>query len=264
LGNLFTVEILSWIAGQISFFQFFTPGELRGYGLGNPNGSLWSIVVEIQYYVFVPVLYYLFRKLRPNWNVFLVVLSVSSLIANTMFRETIESGSTVGKLIGISQLPYLFYFLLGALVYLNYERLARFVGNRVFMAGAFYFLFYILVLLVAKLFYPGYWVNIFGFVNSLLLTWFVFAFSFSNTELSFKLLRENYLSYGLYIYHGIVLNFFIHKRFQFNFSTLAIYLFFSMVLAFFSWKLIERPILKLKKRQGDNMHNKLLKNANEN
>lgn len=263
-SNLFSGGILSWIAGQVSFFHFFTPGALRGYGLGNPNGSLWTIVVEIQYYALVPVLHYLFRKLRPNWNIFLLILISGSLIANIIFGATVESGSTVGKLIGVTLLPYLFYFLLGAMVYLNYERLSRFVENRVLMAGACYFFFYIIVSLIANLYYPGYWVNTFGFINSLLLTWFVFALAFSNMELSHKLLLENDLSYGLYIYHGIVLNFFLHKKFTLSFSTLVIYLLVSIALAFFSWKLIELPALKLKKRKGDDMHNKLVQNVDTN
>jgi peptidoglycan/LPS O-acetylase OafA/YrhL len=263
-GNLLSGNILFWIAGQVSCFQFFTPGALRGYGLGNPNGSLWTIFVEIQYYALVPVLHYLFRKLRPNWNIFLLILISGSLLANVILGTTVESGSIIGKLISVTLLPYLFYFLLGAMVYLNYERLSRFVENRALMAGSCYFLFYIIVSLIAKLYYPGYWVNTFGFINSLLLTWFVFALAFSNMKLSHKLLRENDLSYGLYIYHGIVLNFFIHKKFPFSFSTLAIYLLVSIALAFFSWKLIEHPTLKLKKTKGDDMHNKLVQNADTN
>lgn len=208
--NLFSVGLLSWIAGQVSLFQFFTLGALRGYGLGNPNGSLWTIVVEIQHYTMVPILYYLFRKFRPNWNVFFILISCS-LIANIIFGATVESGSTIGKLIGVTLLPYLFCFLLGAMVYINYKRLSRFVENRALMAGACYFFFYIIVSLIANLYYPSYWVNTFGFISSLLLTWFVFALAFSNMEFSHKLLSENDLSYGLYINHGVVLNFFIQK-----------------------------------------------------
>jgi peptidoglycan/LPS O-acetylase OafA/YrhL len=249
LGSIFTGGILSWIVGQISFFQFFTPVALRGYGLGNPNGSLWTIVVEIQYYALVPVLHYMFRKFQTNWNFFLLTLIFASLFVNIFFGATVESGSITGKLIGVTLLPYLFYFLLGAIVYNNYERLSRFFENRALIAGACYFSFYIFFSLVAKLYYPGYWVNFFGFLNCILLTWFVFSIAFSSTELSHKLLRENDLSYGLYIYHGIVLNFFIHKKVSFSFSTLSIFLIVSIFFAILSWKLIERPALKLKKKR---------------
>lgn len=32
-------------------FQFYTGGWLRGYGVGVPNGALWTITVDIQFYI---------------------------------------------------------------------------------------------------------------------------------------------------------------------------------------------------------------------
>ena len=39
-----------FIFGQATFFQFWTPDFLRGYGCGTPNGALWTITVLIQFY----------------------------------------------------------------------------------------------------------------------------------------------------------------------------------------------------------------------
>jgi peptidoglycan/LPS O-acetylase OafA/YrhL len=162
----------------------------------------------------------------------------------------------MGKIIGVTILPYLFYFLLGALAYLNYSRLARFIENRVFLSGVFYFSYYIFFSLIAKQYYPSYFVNIFGFVSSLFLIWFVFALAFSKKDVLNSLLKEYDLSYGLYLYHGIVLNFFIYKHYPLNFTSLISYFFVSFILAFFSWKLVEFPVLKLKKRKINNLYNK--------
>lgn len=40
----------------MSFVQFYNPDWLRGFGTGVLNGSLWSIPVELQYYVLLPFL----------------------------------------------------------------------------------------------------------------------------------------------------------------------------------------------------------------
>jgi peptidoglycan/LPS O-acetylase OafA/YrhL len=254
--NLFTLEIMSWVVGQISFFQFFTPIGLKGYGLGNPNGSLWTIVVEIQYYVLVPIIHILFKLNRLRHNIFLGFLIFVSLLSNMFLSDFVGSSNIVGKIIGVTILPYLFYFLLGAIAYLNYSRLSRFIENRVFLSSIFYFLYYIFGSIIAKQYYPGYFVNIFGFINSLFLTWFVFALAFSKRDVSHRILKEYDLSYGLYLYHGIVLNFLIHLNYPSNFSTMIIYLLLSIALAFFSWKWVEYPALKFKKRRIDTAYRK--------
>ena len=46
----------AWLAGQVSFFQFYNPEHFRGFGIGVANGALWTITVELQFYVFVPIL----------------------------------------------------------------------------------------------------------------------------------------------------------------------------------------------------------------
>jgi len=57
------------------------------------------------------------------------------------------------------------------------------------------------------------------------------------------------LSYGLYIYHGIVLNLFIHLGFDDNYVHFLIYLGFAMGLAMMSWEFVERSALRYKKYQ---------------
>ena len=49
---------------QGTVLQFWTPGFLRGYGCGTPNGSLWTICVKVQFYIIV----WLTRKLWRNWG----------------------------------------------------------------------------------------------------------------------------------------------------------------------------------------------------
>lgn len=43
--------------GQATIFQFWTPDFLRGYGVGCPNGALWTISIFIQFYFCVFFIY---------------------------------------------------------------------------------------------------------------------------------------------------------------------------------------------------------------
>ena len=45
---------ISWFLAQISFFQFYSSPSLKSWGVGHPNGSLWSIAIELQFYLILP------------------------------------------------------------------------------------------------------------------------------------------------------------------------------------------------------------------
>jgi len=44
-----------WLIGQASFFPFYNPDQLRDLGIGGMNGSLWTIPVELQLYILIPI-----------------------------------------------------------------------------------------------------------------------------------------------------------------------------------------------------------------
>lgn len=44
-------DLAVFTATQATFLQFWTPASLRGYGVGTPNGALWTICVLIQFYI---------------------------------------------------------------------------------------------------------------------------------------------------------------------------------------------------------------------
>ena len=125
--NIFHSSTIIWMIGQITCFQFYTPDLLRGYGLGNPNGSLWTIAVELQFYVFVPILFKFFSKVKIEKNLILIILIILSIAINLLVGHFVESNSLLGKLAGVTLFPYLFYFLLGALVFLNFNTLFKFI-----------------------------------------------------------------------------------------------------------------------------------------
>lgn len=61
-------DIVTWIIGQLTFFQFYTPSSIAAYGVGNPNGSLWTISMEIQIYILIMFFYdWLKKRSKEEW-----------------------------------------------------------------------------------------------------------------------------------------------------------------------------------------------------
>lgn len=54
--------------GQSTIFQFWTPDSLRGYGLGAPNGSLWTICVIVQFYLIAWPFYKLMKVRQGGYE----------------------------------------------------------------------------------------------------------------------------------------------------------------------------------------------------
>lgn len=75
---------ICWMACQLKFFQFYTPDFLINWGVGTPNGSLWTISVEVQFYIFLPFYIYLYMKLSKKVfiTVSLLLFFLRSLLSN--------------------------------------------------------------------------------------------------------------------------------------------------------------------------------------
>lgn len=82
------LDFLRWIAAQLTIGQFFNPEFMRLYGAGVLNGSLWTIPVELQFYIVVPVLYLVARNRFPSSglsNSLLGALVLAFLVVNQIF-----------------------------------------------------------------------------------------------------------------------------------------------------------------------------------
>jgi|TARA_B110000261_G_scaffold162279_1_gene205526 peptidoglycan/LPS O-acetylase OafA/YrhL len=250
--SLISINTLIWFFGQNSMFQFYTPEILRFWGVGTPNGSLWTITVELQFYIILPIIYFLIRKS----NRFLLVsigIIILSIVANIYILDYRQNHSDiVSKIGGVNISPYLYYFIIGAVVYKFWENIkAIFIGKFIY-----YFIAYLSFMLFTKnilnLNPASYWIESpFNLISDLLLAGLTFSFAYSNTSISEKILRGNDISYGLYIYHMIIINIMVQHNFKGSIIYLIIAIISTLIFALLSWKFIEYPALSLKKKWGN-------------
>lgn len=252
LGIFLKSQFWFWAFGQITIFQFYTPDFLRDFGVGTPNGSLWTIFVEFSFYLFVPLVFWFRSKFRLNATYVLLGLAILSIAFNIWYQHyflfDVTEGSIFVKLMKISLLPYLFYFIGGALVYENWEKIKGWYINK----GLFWLLLYAVYCCVfsvwLKLYVPTYWPNVWALLSTILLMQCVISIAFTNVTISRKILNHNDISYGLYLFHMPIINLFLFFGFQNDDKLMLWVLLIVNCLAYLSWRFIEQPALKMKSK----------------
>lgn len=230
---LFSSQGLLWLIAQATAFQFFNPEPLRDFGVGVVNGSLWTITVELQFYVALPLFLAAAVGARrsPVW-LWLLASGALSFVVWLMLPLLLVHSQVLGKLVQMSLLPHFFQFLLGLAVV---PVLSHFGRRRTIVA---------LLLLAALLMLM---VQIPVIPLSMLQPILWAALPIGVGLIPWRLSPMPDLSYGLYLFHMPVINVLIYTGRMGSASVLP-FLFAIVPLALISWYLVEKPALALKPR----------------
>jgi peptidoglycan/LPS O-acetylase OafA/YrhL len=241
-----------WLVGQLTCGQFFNPEFFRDFGVGAVNGALWTISVELQFYVAVPLLYMIRRR---KW-LGRIVLATTFVLSFAAFCHVDAATNSPGgfhhapvaaKLLFVTLVPHWWMFVLGILLQRNFQHLRGFLEGRFLphftaycgIALARFFL-------VGResswsfLFYGGY------LPERILLATTTVAAAYSLRDLSNRLLRGVDISYGVYIYHFLVINIMIELGRMESLAAVAAVFLLSAAAGAISWFAIEKRALALK------------------
>jgi len=234
-------KILIWFLGQTTIIQFYNPDFMREYGVGVLNGSLWTISVELQFYIITPILYMLFKIVnnKKNNTILYSLILISMAIHFVYYSYKINHSELfIYKLLGVSFIPWLYMFLIGILYQKHFISIHKLLKNKALILT----IIYISLVYITKL-QLGNGINPILFI---LLTTLIFSYSYTNPSFSMKILRGNDISYGVYIYHMILVNFFIYKGLTSDILYSIIVICLTIPTAIISWKFIEKPFINLK------------------
>lgn len=228
-------DLLLFSFGQASIFQFFTPDSLRGYGVGTPNGALWTIGVMIQFYIIAWFVYIILKNRRIIvWIIGFIITFCISFFGKLVFSSLIHN-QLVDKLYDQTVVKYLWLFYIGMFI-ANY--------NEVFLP--YLKKYWCLFLMVAFVFfitgldlYSGYYL-----FWSLFMTCGLIGFAYKYP--SFSIPKD--ISYGLFLYHMTVVNAFVHYNCLHNWLYAIPTILLSVLLAYLSTISIGRLSAEKKKR----------------
>ena len=228
-------RIVLWFGTQLTFFQVYTPGWLRDYGNGTPNGALWTIVVELQLYV---VSWLLHKKLErcstKQWILLIGFSTVANLVCWCV-KDAVPH--IVYRLIFVSFVPYLYIYLLGMFLYYRKDTFLAWLVKRWIAVLVVYTLW----MTVFYLFIPR--VGFYAPIHlGLTLPVMIISVAYGLGKHRFKY----EISYGMFLYHFIAINALIEIGKTNGVQAIMIVVPFAMLMGFLQNILIDKPISKIR------------------
>ena len=190
------------------------------------NGSLWTIKVEVMFYLFIPILFYFIRKLNTtNKNVAIIGLYVFSMVYFSVL-------TSVNQGLLAKQLPgFLNYFATGMLLYVNKDFFSKYIYY--LLAAAVVVLILEKAVILQSIFTP------------LAIGIIIFWFAFSKIPLK-NFGKHGDFSYGMYLVHFPIIQIFTQEGIYEKYSYLGFALSTAVVFIFsvIIWNVIEKNALK--------------------
>lgn len=235
----FSAPVAIWFITQM-FGLIYTPAFLADFGSGSYNGSLWTIPVELQFYIALPILYTLAARFRFNTRPFFLYSFLIALAFGASVTAIFPSLATANetpfvKLLRYTFIPRFYMFLFGVVLYKFNTHVSSLIRGQGLYWFAAYLLFHILVPTVG----PVY------IIAELFLAVAMISLAYTWPTISERILRGNDISYGTYLYHGLIIN--IILEMGVGIHQMALTLSLSILAALLSWYLIEQPSLRLKR-----------------
>jgi len=244
-GRITAPDWLLWWTKQMSIFQGFKPAFLAALSTGL-NGSLWTIPIELEFYLVLPALYGILRLRRRLGNMRLLAIALASLAVQLLI---VSGPRSVGQarayyLLQVTLAPYLWMFLAGVSIQRNWSTVRGWLVGRAHWWG----LGYLLLCVVAGWLHVRTGGNNMSPLYLLPLAGLVVSLAMSAPQLSDRILRHHDVSYGLYLYHMLVINLLVGLAAPSGWASFAAAIIVSLGLAVLSWTLIEKPYLRGKRR----------------
>ncbi len=131
----------------LNFLQPTLPGVFESYKMSSVNGALWTLKIEVMFYMSVPLWVYLFRKFS-HLPILILVYCASVAYAGLFQAAAERTGLFMYEELG-RQLPgQLSYFMAGGFIYYFLPKFERYAG---------YFLSAGVFVLAANMFYPMFY-----------------------------------------------------------------------------------------------------------
>lgn len=228
-----------WLLTQI-FGAVYTPSFLSHFGMGSYNGSLWTIPLELQFYVTIPFLYVLFIRNQRNTLALILVFATflcATIAINEFFPDIGGSKERFAvKLLRYTFVPKYFLFLFGVLL----QRLKANDWDAIRGKGVYWLAACALYSVIV----PQHWLS--DIVRQILVGATMISLAYTQPNLSNRLLGGTDISYGVYLYHGLVINILFEMGQKHGLGPMLIVLITAPILGLASWTIVEKRAIRRK------------------
>ena len=228
-------ESFQYLAANLATLNFLHP-TLPGVFMDHPyksvNGALWTIKIEVLFYLAVPLIALFYRWVKP-WKLLLVLFALSALYYLTMGWLYEQEGNPLYLTLQ-RQLPgQMMFFSGGALLYYHLDLFRRY-ALPLFIAAVFAYA--IQSYISSQMLYPLYALSL-----SIIVVYLAVIFPYLG-----HIARYGDLSYGIYIWHFPIIQTFIslHLFEEHPWAALSGLLGVVLFFAWLSWHLVEKPFLE--------------------
>ncbi len=248
LGPIAAPAWLLWWAAQMSIFQSYQPTFLKPLSTGplwGLNASLWTIPIELEFYLVLPALYGILRLRKRRGDFSLLAVAMASLAVQLLFVHSHRLGLQTRDYdwLLLTLVPYLWMFLVGVSVHRNWSAVRGWLVGRAHWWALGY-----VMLSVAADWLPGpVGSNNISPLFLLPLAGLIVSLAMSVPQFSDRILRHQDISYGLYLYHMPVIVFLMACAAPSGWTSFAASIILSLGLAALSWTLIEKLYLRRKR-----------------
>lgn len=232
LNNYWSFDLLKYVVANLLFLNFLSPnlpGVFEHNQVQAVNGALWTLKIEVMFYLFVPLVVMAFRKFN-RLGVILILYVISVLYSFVLLSIAAESDAGIYTELQ-RQLPgQLAFFIAGAACYYYYSYLNKYAPWVITLA------------FVAFVFQSSLpWVAIEPVALAILVVFFACVFPYVG---NFN--KHGDFSYGIYIVHFPILQIFISYKLFYNSPWLALGISCMLILliAFLLWHFIEKRFLR--------------------
>lgn len=195
--EIMIVPFIAFTFAQATVFQFWTPDCLRGYGVGTPNGALWTIGVMVQSYCMIFALNKWLRGRKSRMK-FLIALLFAGMALNIITPGMKGFFPDIAyKLWSQTFFPYIWLFILGAVICECFDGIINFLMK--------YWPVLLAASLLISVLHLENGIGIYETVGNSLLGAAIVGFAYALPDFDIKY----DFSYGFYIYHMIVINFMV-------------------------------------------------------
>jgi len=231
-------ELLIWCVVQ-GAGAAYTPSFLKAFGAGSINGALWTIMVELQFYLLIWLFWHFLKKRSDRWWGFLTAAAALTNLLCWYVREAEVFSQSILSLLDRTCIPYLLWFCLGILCYRYREKAVPVLVKYVpwILTG---FVIYKSCWLLLGWQVPGYYADI---VTGFILPCLVIAAAY---RLGKKRVKKE-ISYGIFLYHWPLINLIFHYGLNEKLPAVILFLIYVilyLLLACASRRFLEQPVMK--------------------